>query len=474
MASNVLLVVLDSVRARNLDLYGYHRTTAPFLTEYADSATVYTQARAPGIHSVASHASMWTGREVEEHRAIHHEDQIPPDSTVWATLADAGYHTGMFTTNAVVAHASNLSEPFETLVTDDPSSTDSPPFPTAHAPADTLRHEGVLGNLRRSIQDDQPIRSLVNCGHHFLAKQWADRTDSPSTSDLVEAFLNWESGVDGPWGAFINLMDAHFPYLPEAEHDLWGGEALQALHVDKPPSAAFLHDSPWWQLEVLEHLYDGAIHQVDAAVQRIVEGLRRSGALEDTLVVVTADHGEGFGEVSEVSPSVRLIDHSWGIDEELTHVPLVVKYPGQSERQDVDEPATLRRFPRTVESLLNGDPGRASFVPDGPVLSSTYRLLESQRGLFEGSEEDPDDYMGPWRAVYEETGGEVHKYAVHGDDDAIQVVRSAQERHAVNGDARSQVEQQFGALEPWDVERPERRELSELIEQRLADLGYVR
>ena len=151
-----------------------------------------------------------------------------------------------------------------------------------------------------------------------------------------------------------------------------------------------------------------------------------------------------------------------------------MKHPEQNERHNVDEPATLRRFPRTVESLLDGDPGRASFVPDGPVLSSTYRLLESQRELFEGSEEDPDDYMGPWRAVYEETCGEVRKYAVHGDDDVVQVLRSAQERHVVAGDAQIRVEEQFGALERWEFQRSERREPSEAIKQRLADLGYVR
>jgi arylsulfatase A-like enzyme len=253
-----------------------------------------------------------------------------------------------------------------------------------------------------------------------------------------------------------------------------GRRNLAGLHIDKPPSAAFLQGFPWWQLEVLQHLYNGAIHQADAAVQHVVEGLRRAEARENTLVVVTADHGEGFGEVSDVSPSVRLIDHSWGIDEELTHLPLVVKHPGQNERQDVDEPATLRRFPRTAESVLEGYPEQASFVPRQPVLSSTYRLLESQRGFFEGSKEDSKENMGSWRAVYEETGGEVRKYAVHGDEDVVQVVRSAQERHVVAGDAQIRVEEQFGALERWEFQRSERRESSEAIKQRLADLGSVR
>lgn len=115
---NVLLVILDSLRAKNMSLHGYYRETTPFLSKYADQATVYRQARSPSIHSVASHASMWTGIHVEEHQAIHHESMVDPEKTVWSDLQREGYETGLFTKNTVVNQASNLAAPFETTVTD--------------------------------------------------------------------------------------------------------------------------------------------------------------------------------------------------------------------------------------------------------------------------------------------------------------------------------------------------------------------
>jgi arylsulfatase A-like enzyme len=112
--TNVLLVVLDSVRAKNTSLHGYERETTPFLSSFADRSTVYTQARAPGTHSIASHVSIFTGAHVEEHRARRHIAQIDPSRTVWRQLrTEFGYNTGLFTNNRVVSNASNLADAFE-------------------------------------------------------------------------------------------------------------------------------------------------------------------------------------------------------------------------------------------------------------------------------------------------------------------------------------------------------------------------
>jgi len=473
---NVLLLVLDSVRAKNVGLYGHHRETAPFLAEYGERATVYRQARSPGIHSVASHASLWTGAEVDEHRVIRHEDELKPGTTIWEELGEAGYETGIFTTNPVVAHASNLAEPFDTRVTDSFVDTEKKLFPSAHGPTDVQKHEGVVGNLKRCLGDDRPVRALANSAYHFVQQQRGSLEDETTSEDLVAAFDDWTTDVDGPWAACINLMDAHFPYEPSESHDRWGGEELRALHgsFDKPPANEFIGGRPWWQLEAFEHLYDGTIRQVDAHVERIVDALADNGIHDDTLVVVTSDHGEGFGEISPLTGRTRLVDHSWGIDEELTHVPLVVKYPGQNRGEVVDELASLKAFPDTVRAALDGDVESDSFVPDGPVVASTYRLREQDAMIFDGSDEDPEDYFGPWRAVYRREDGDVYKYAKRKDDARVTRIRDAQRAARVDRDAAEVVRTTFDGLEPADIKRAEGKEISDDVEDRLTELGYIR
>ncbi|GAA0511121.1 Arylsulfatase A [Halorubrum aquaticum] len=473
---NVLLVVLDSLRARNVGLHGHHRETMPFLSEYADGATTYRQARAPGIHSVASHASLWTGTAVAEHGITRHADRLRAGTTIWEELAENGYRTGVFTVNSVVAHASNLVEPFDHVETDEFSDSVEKPFPDAHSPTDIASHEGIVGNLVRSLRDDTPIKSLLNAADHLYRKQRGRLEPTLDSEKLIERFLEWQAESDDPWAACLNLMDAHFPYEPAEEYDQWGDDELRSLHdgFDKPPANEFVQGRPWWQLEAFENLYDGTILELDAHLERIVAGLKRADAHDDTLVVITSDHGEGFGEISRLTGRTRMVDHSWGIHEVVTHVPLVVKYPRQTDPITVDEPATLTAFPETVRAAFDGTCSRDSFAPEGPVVASTERLLEDHADVFDDSDEPVSAYHGPWRAVYEGSdNGDVIKYATHGDDAIMLRIRSAQDYIPINRTDVETVDQVFDSLEPINMDGGSGT-VSEATEDRLSDLGYLR
>lgn len=164
---NILLLILDSARAKNMSLYGYERETTPFLDEFSNQATLYTQARAPGIHSVASHASIFTGQEVDRHGAIKHASEINPSDTIWHDLAtNYSYTTGLFTSNLIVADASNLYEAFDHVDRPRLSLTRAVRkklFKSAYAPFDSDDSLGLAGNIRQALRDNQPLRSFLNC-----------------------------------------------------------------------------------------------------------------------------------------------------------------------------------------------------------------------------------------------------------------------------------------------------------------------
>ncbi|RAW45227.1 sulfatase [Halorubrum sp. 48-1-W] len=465
---NVLLVVLDSVRAKNVGHLGYPRDTTPNLDEFAKSATTYTNARAPGIHSISSHVSLFTGYHVAEHRTTSHGASIQSGHTVWEDLAEKGYRTGLFTPNSIIAESSNLSSFFQTVV--GPKRQELL-FPEAMGPKQVKGDPNYLGYLRASFRSDAPLKAIINgLSREFGRSKAAHDPKREHGGEYIQEFREWRDSSGGPWAACLNLMDAHYPYIPLDQFDRWGGETLQDLHREAmggPLTTQYLGERPFWELEATESLYDDCIRQADAYVGDLLEYLRSVNELEETLVVVTSDHGEGFGEYSVLNDEVRLIDHSWGIGDEVAHVPLVVKHPTQSSGSSVDAPATLTRFPTVVENTVNGE--RVSFTPnDGSAITTSYRIKEpgDQLPLPRNKRES---YFGPWHAICREHGGQVVIDAVRREDQVqytpitSRYTKSADQEH---------VESVLGKLSNANITEEE-SELESEVEQRLHELGYM-
>jgi len=451
MRPNVLLVVLDTVRARNTSLHGHVNETTPFLTSFADDATWYTQARAPAATSLTSHASIFTGLSVPEHGLTATDRSLEPGHSVFERLRDDGYRTGIFSENTWITEVDvGLDRGFEKIV-----GPQNLPFPDAVDPRGFVADAGrgdYVGYVRESLASDAPVRSLVNGVAIKLAYDYPallpDALRSRARGDAyVDALFRWIDDTDGagdgggrhdddgnghsdgdePWAACINLMDAHNPYEPPATHDHWGGERARAIQndLDEQKWEFAGGQRPWWQKRALESLYDGAVRQADAVVAELVGRLRERGVYSDTLVVVTADHGEGFGERSHVRPDVRIAKHNVGIHEVLTHVPLLVKRPGQESGERVDDIVSLSAFPTAVERVQNREqsrdsataaPDRPLFVRDGPVVSTAVGLNEAERRRAAPYVDDLSPYTATSRAVYERgDDGRVRKYVTWRD-----------------------------------------------------------
>jgi hypothetical protein len=293
-APNVLLLVMDTVRAQNMSIYGYHRETTPELERLAERGVVFEQAISTAPWTLPSHAAMFTGR-------YHHElsvgwvralDDTYP--TLAEVLAARGYVTGGFVANTLYCgEQSGLSRGF--VHYDDFSTTS----------LGELIQSSTLGRDFSLLEWPEPIR---NFRFEVTGKRaWKVNHD----------FLEWvDQAGDRPFFAFLNYMDAHEPYLPP--------EPFTRLFSDKRPRSAFVEDEDRYTPEELADLmaaYDGGIAYVDHEIGRVLEDLERRGKLANTIVVVTSDHGEEFGEHGYVSHSNSL--HIQGI-----HVPLIVVVPG--------------------------------------------------------------------------------------------------------------------------------------------------
>lgn len=328
--ANVLLVVLDSVRAANVPLYGYQRDTTPRLNEFADTATTYLQARAPSNWSLPSLASVLTGREAHQHE-LTVDDEIRKGATIFESLAAEGYDTGVFAGNQYLTdHPVGIADAFDDVA---------------------------------GTPDDYPDKYDTR-----------DFRDGPDGFWYADRFLEWVDDRYGEWAACISVDDAHRFYEPRDEHDQWGDSDARSIQqeLDHPLWEFDFYggDEPLWKLAALENLYDGGIRQADAAVGRVLDGLRERDAFDDTLVVVCSDTGAGFGELAHAPDVPPAVGHVASMHEVDLHVPLLVKPPGQHHGRTVPSPASLSSFPEAVQTLRAGGQDEGAFVPDHPVVAS--------------------------------------------------------------------------------------------------------
>jgi arylsulfatase A-like enzyme len=477
---NILLIVMDSVRAANTSLHGHEHETTPYLEELAEEAVVYEQARSPGTWSLPSHTSMFTGYHVVEHGITRARHQLEPGHTIFEELRDDhDYATGVFSENTWITDMPvGLQRAFETV-----EGARNLPYPDSMDPTNFVLSEGqgqYLQYLKRCLSHEHPVRSMTNGVFSKLAWDYPqllpDQMKSSTPASVYGGlFLDWQADRTGPWAACVNFMDAHLPYQPDEEYDLWGGKRLRRLQDGMDDQVWEFNGGqrPWWQRKALEGLYDGTVRQIDAQVQCIVEALRERGVLDDTLVVITSDHGEGFGEPSRIRPDARVAAHGAGIHEALCHVPLVVHPIDAAGGKRIAEPASLTQFPTVVRQALRGDSVMDGFVPSRHVVVSSHGLEEPMEERALRYTDNLYRFNGDCRAVYERGGDLVQKYLSWRDRRCRVDIGDVRASWRVSDIDDGRVDEEFAATEDLGVRRDASEDVDETTQQRLKDLGYM-
>lgn len=469
---NVVLVVLDSVRARNMSLYGYKRETTPFLSRLSEDAITYTSAWSPTIWTLPSHVSMFSGYDVAEHGITSPEDAIDPGATIFTDLADRGYRTGLFSENTWLTEAEvGIKDSFETV-----RGKPSVVYPEALNPGEFAhRNEygDYLGFLFEALSHDAPVKSLLNGVAAKVQYDLPERASNALFTDataeyFVDEFLDWTTMDEGPWAACLNLMDAHRPYRPKSENDNWSDDdALDVQESLNEPVWSFLNgDEPLWKLEKLVGLYDGGIRQCDRAIERLFEGLDERDQLDETFVLIAGDHGEGFGESSFVRDGSPVVEHKHGIHPVQTHVPLVVRTPDASS-EVIDTPVSLTRTYDALGAIATGGFSPDVFEPDSRVRIS---FTGDSAQIPEGRRYQDGETA---RSIVEVEDGNVVKLTEWAGSSATVQIRSAQALDLIEGrDVESRVDTAFSSLRDSSVRTDRDDDFSESVERRLEELGY--
>lgn len=465
---NVLYIVVDSLRAGDTSLHGYRRETTPFLEEFAQQATVYTEARAPDRWSLPSHTSMFTGYHVAEHGMRKKTDQLEPGHTVFERLADSGYATGVFSANPyLTAMNTGLSRGFDTVV----GTSSEPLFPDAINPQKYKSR--LTAFLSDAIRHDKPMRSIANGVISKLAWDYPwllpesiqDRVSSGVQSGLkyTDAFVSWLDDTEGSWGACINFMDTHHPYLPNKEHNQWDDGSIKNIRssIRQYPVDFYAGREKLWKAEAIRNLYHGTIRQVDQYVHRIVQELKSRDILEQTLLIVTSDHGEGFGEYCPVH-EIPVVGHNVGATEANLHVPLVVHWPNADDGRTITKPVSTTNLPHVVSAAREGikdDP----LVSSEPVVACSSGVTSSLGST--GSPCDDEQLLKDIPILYENTSKGIEKTVFDNSPSSRLIDRPEWEPT----DRRFQ---DTVPLRDLSLKETQDESMTAEVEQRLEDLGY--
>ena len=367
-APNVLLIVLDTVRADHLSLYGYDRPTTPALERWARRGILFSEARATAPWTLASHASLFTGRWPHELGVRW----MTPLGTTVPTLAEhfgsRGYATAGFVANLIYcSYDTGLDRGFTHY--EDYVLERLMALRTASLIDQAVTELSALSGL----VDAGPFRSLrAAIGRSFFPRE--QRKDAGAINRAFVGWLSQRPEPARPFFAFLNYMDAHSPYVlpPGAAHRFGlkpeSRDDFQLLNrhwdsIDKlrlaPRYRALRADS-----------YDNCIAHLDEGLGKLLDELAGRGVLDRTLVIVTSDHGEGLGEHG-------LFDHGESLYRTEIRVPLLIVPPAAPRtRGVVSQAVSLRDLPATIVELAGQ--GTGSPFP-GRSLSRLWADPDSRR-----------------------------------------------------------------------------------------------
>jgi len=411
---NVILLSADALRADHISCYGYERKTTPVLDELAEESIRFTNAYSASSHTREAVPALLTGEypDVAVDSGYHLATE-----TVASTLSDAGFATAGFHSNPFVSRAYGFDKGFD------------------HFDDDLHLGQHKLITLAQRAFDKLRNR------HYARAEEINQRS------------LNWVDSLveNKPFFLWNHYMDTHGPYDPPDEYaTLYAKEGLsgrdtQSLYqraIDEPESITEE------ERDLLIDLYDAEIRYNDERIGEFLSELRERELLEESLLVVTADHGDAFGEHG-------YYEHPRYLHDEITHVPLFVRPPGGVTKVVGSPVSTLDIVPTVEQSV-----GR------NPNVSLLEEIIDDRHIYSQARGENEYDHLRRY-AVRSSEGvcfceRDTEAGVVDFMNESDRSLRSKLEVH-VNERVR---------VEKGDENR-ENKEVNEEIERRLSALGYT-
>ena len=315
---NIILITIDCLRADHLGCLGYAKNTTPYIDSLADRSILFTQSFSTAPYTNASMASLLTGTYPLYKGNVFIRDR----TTIAEMLKDCGYSTAALHSNAQLTLYADYKKGFN--IFDDiynASKIDNGIKGRMDVFAQKLQSR-IWNKFKSNHQIEQTLNKIL-----YYTKKNVQCPYSPA-AEISEKAVLFLKTTSSPFFLWLHYMDAHYPYHPSEEsfsqiskskYDLSKGVYLYLKAIDN-----FYPISPV-ERKYLIDMYDASIHMVDSAIRELIENLELMGMLDNTYIILTADHGDEFwdhGHFGHEGHPDKI--RSAKLHDEMLHVPLII------------------------------------------------------------------------------------------------------------------------------------------------------
>ncbi len=350
---NVVLISIDSLRRDHVGAYGYPKPTTPALDRLAAEGALFENVVAESSWTLPTHMTLLTGLSALAHGLDSFAGGRLADThtTLAERLRDAGYHTWGIYSGPYLHPIFGFGKGFELY--------------------EGILPESALDREDFDVQNPEAAREVMS------ANSRAHRTvTSDEVSEKAKALLSQPR--DRPFFLFLHYFDVHYDYIPdESVWRMFDPDYAGTLTAEGYRRNSDIHpDMDARELQHVLALYDGEILHTDRYIGSVIETLERQGLRENTLIVVTSDHGDEFFEHGRKGHGQSLFD-------EVLMVPLIVRLPGRipaglevkEQVRHLDIAPTILSY-AGLEADLEGEDLGAALAPGGflPALDAVSTL----------------------------------------------------------------------------------------------------
>jgi len=419
----VILIVVDTLRADHVSAYGYFRKTTPHIDALSGESVVFDHALSPAPWTTPAVASLFTSNEPAV-LGFEGEEPVELDES-FVTLAEVFKRNG-YTTLAAVSH-------------------------------------DFVGTKLKFNQGFDSFDQSQARGYGHIS--------SPGVTDAALALIEKHQGEE--FFLFVHYFDPHYDFILHPEFDFdpdYRGSIKSGEYMDR-----LLAKGPSMTEADRRHLlaiYDSEIRFTDEHIGRLLAGLKRLGLYDGSLIVLTSDHGEEFGERAD-----HWVGHTKKLYQDLIHVPLIIRPPGGTPRVNVKEPAGLIDVAPTIVSRLALKTPR-SFRAEGlsldlsgkggpesrPIFSETRRWAKLQSVVRNG-----------WKLIYDLSRGGQELYDLNEDPGETRDLAAARPKE--RGELRALLwswRAKIARLRSGIKIVPKRPLFDDAEKARLRSLGYIK
>ena len=391
---NLILLTIDCLRADHLSCLGYSKQTTPNLDNLASVGALFTQAISVGSSTPPSFKAMFTSTY-----PLMHNDQLyitNTTTTLAQVLKEHGYHTAAFHSNPWISSFFGYDKGFDTFSDD------------------VMQKRRFDSRLNKPKALVKRITGETGRLYELLSKIYTAflMTRYSKAEMLNKKAISWLRGNTNNFFLWIHYMDVHEPYLPPSRLPS-ALKSYRALKLHRKAESSPDSLSPQ-EVNKLIALYDTNLSYIDNEISSLLRTLRQSNPLDDTFVIITADHGQQLLERGRHGHGNYLYD-------ELVHVPLIIAGPGV-KAQVISQQISLLDLAPTILDLLKIENPKAflgnSLLPlmkgnrpkaaNSQAISKTdsiYRLSIASAGIkpqLDANHRRTSLRTGKWKYIYNE------------------------------------------------------------------------